>query len=83
MISMVVMYLTKRPSHEVDNDEDILPGVDYIDIDTGQTSWEMEFDQEYFVFCWADFMSTLRLRLKFQYGYLRTRTRWRVLCMWS
>ena len=60
----------ERPSHEVDNDENILPGVDYIDIDTGQTSWEMEFDQEYFVFCWADFMSTLRLRLKFQYGYL-------------
>ena len=30
----------------------------------------LEFDQEYFVFCWSDFMSTLRLRLKFQYAYL-------------
>lgn len=30
----------------------------------------LEYKQEYFVFCWADFMSTLCLRLKFQYAYL-------------
>ena len=41
---------------------------EYIGFFDGESN--MEFDQEYFVFCWADFMSTLRLRLKFQYGYL-------------
>ena len=41
---------------------------EYVGFFDGESN--MEFDQEYFVFCWADFMSTLRLRLKFQYGYL-------------
>ena len=27
-------------------------------------------DEQYMCFCWGDFMSTLCLRLKFQYGYL-------------
>jgi hypothetical protein len=30
----------------------------------------VEYKQEYFVFSWADVMSTLCLRLKFQYAYL-------------
>ena len=29
-----------------------------------------QYDQDRFVFSWADFMSTLRLRLKLQYSYL-------------
>ncbi len=58
----------RSPSHEVENDDEILPDVESINISTGEA--EIEFDQEYFVFCWADFMSTLRLRLKFQYSYL-------------
>jgi hypothetical protein len=60
----------ERPSQEVDNDDEILPDVEYIDLDTGQSAIEMEFDMEYFLFCWGDFMSTLVLRLKLQYGYL-------------
>ena len=48
--------------------DDLLPedwtGVEVDDED------DIEFDKIYFVFCWSDFMSTLRLRLKFQYGYL-------------
>ena len=38
--------------------------------DKDWTEDDIEFDKIYFVFCWSDFMSTLRLRLKFQYGYL-------------
>lgn len=30
----------------------------------------LQYDQEYFIFCWSDLLSTLCLRLKFQYAYL-------------
>lgn len=36
----------------------------------GIGSEDEEYDQDRFVFSWADFMSTLRMRLLLQYGYL-------------
>ena len=38
--------------------------------EVGIGSEDPEYDQNKFVFSWADLMSTLRLRLKLQYGYL-------------
>ena len=57
------------PGKEVEDDE-ILPDVDYLDIETGDVADEIYYNQEFFIFCWSDFMSTLIMRLRFQYAYL-------------
>ena len=54
-------------SGEIDNDDQILPDIDYIDLD-GESY--IDFFISYFIFCWSDFFSALCLRLKFQYAYL-------------
>ena len=48
--------------------DDLLPE-DWTGVEVDNEN-DITFDRIYFVFCWSDFMSTLRLRLKFQYGYL-------------
>ena len=60
----------RPPSEEIEDDSGILPDVDYLDIETGEDMGEIGYKQEYFIFCWADFMSTLCMRLRFQYAYL-------------
>ena len=56
------------PGNPEEYSDDLLPA-DWTGIEVDDED-DIDFDKIYFVFCWSDFMSTLRLRLKFQYGYL-------------
>ena len=60
----------ERESGEIDNDEDILPDVEIIDLVDGEEFYYIDCYMDRFIFCWSDFMSTLCLRLKFQYAFL-------------
>lgn len=56
------------PSDPEKYSDDLLPK-DWASIEIDGES-EIAFNRTYFVFCWSNLMSTLCLRLKFQYGYL-------------